>query len=152
MEDKILNFIAKAQFKIGELGEKQLSKSSRSIRIIDKDYILMRDLLSFIDYLYESRWTIEGDAFNFILPENEDNLIRQIEAYELRAELDLIPTLAYPKNLTIIEGAITIVNGSPGSSTPIPDGGGVGFYLTKSLSNSLIWKEFDILKSDFNNI
>lgn len=156
MEERILNFINKAQYKLGELGFNQINKSSRSIRKDDKDFKLMCELSTFISYLYESVIPVvkgEENDFNFIQISDLE-VLKQIELYEIRARLDLVPSLNMTKNVTVIQNTISESNnsGSGGCDICLPSGAGVGKYLSGNQSQQPVWKDFDVIISNFDDL
>lgn len=90
-----------------------------------------------IDEVYPNYLNIEGVKLDKFL----DYLISSFK-------LDPIPYINFPKNSVnyINTGDTVNVNGAS-----LPDGGGVGYFLTKDVNGTVIWQQVTFV-SDFNEL
>jgi len=115
------------------------------------DFVEFLEIAMVIDMLLETDDSIvlKGLPYpNYAMIEG--NELEQFLDYVIYTyKLDPVPYLDFPKNTTsyVLTSDGSIIGGG---GTSLPAGGGVGYFLSKDASGTLIWVEITELFSDFN--
>lgn len=148
---KLYLTLNKLMYKHSEIG-RVIYGRRKNPDVDSKDFIELLELAMIIDMLLESSDSIvlDGTPYpNYVIMEGNE-LEQFLDYVTYTYELDPVPQLDFPKNTTsyVVDSDGIPINGGDGTS--LPTGGGVGYYLSKTVSGELVWVQITELFSDFN--
>lgn len=137
-QDKELLFISNLQTKIGnevlELDKVRYNFNSKEFTLID-EMTLMLDFWANTRYNYVDSDGFQKPYHRCTLEENK--LTRYIDFLRHRYRIGNIPFISYPNRVNKLNFSFCI------DTFSLPDGGGVGKYLTKDASGNLRWEKIN---------
>jgi hypothetical protein len=146
---KLYLTINKLMYKHAETTKVFYTKN-RNPDVDSKEFLEILEMSLIVDMLIEEEDPLvkDGTPYPNYLNLEGTSLNKFLDYVISRYKLDPVPYLDFPKNNVNYINTANVVNVG---GTPLPNGGGVDYYLTKDINDNLTWKQFTFVSS-FNNI
>lgn len=152
--NKLYQTVSKCQVRVAQLGTKIYGEKRRA-RVKDPLYQEMLELDQIISLLLEPTYVIlkDNEPYPNFLNMEDRELEKLLDYVTYTYNLKDIPYFDFANNVTtVIPDLTTIFVGGDGGGITLPQGGGVGFYLTKNINGAVVWEEVTGLNSSFADL